>query len=659
MHLTLWLNHVTPDGAHTTVPWEEIVSFVARPIVHEDKPTLPGWSPAKFVDSKRSKANVEAISLLVLDLDETSLTLEGVAGVFAGVSGIVHTTHSSTPEKPKYRIILRLTRDVSAAEHALVWTHVHALCLEQNVSLDTTARDASRLFYVPAKREDAVYDWRDLPGEPLPVDELLASAPIVVPPTSAAPAAATTVASRYAAAARLLASAWPAPGARHEAKRALAGALWHARATREEAESFLREVYKHVVPAPVDAHIGAVVGSTWAAGESGGNVEGWATLATRVDVGIVQAARDLRAFGALEERHARLESVESRPASFRSAVERALKVGSSATARLATGYPTLDSATRGGLLARKLVVIGGAPGAGKTGMLVCLAYKWLLEGICVGFLAADEDAEGILIRLGQMAGLSRDALENGDKTARAVLADWCRRVPFLIADGDEGVSIEDMSAHIRQQRSGPSALLVDSIQTARTNTVHGKTADRREKIDAAVTALKYSAKVDEHLVAASSELSRGAYRSKAAAENSNMLAAFKDSGAIEYGVSLAIGLESRAGSSDLVDASVVKNRLGHGKPTFLLRLEHGRADVKEIPIESIEARESGIEDRIEEILTNSGGAPIVRNELYRRIGGRRQTVFQAVKQMLEMRKITEDAKGGVRLPLPDEPGYTK
>jgi hypothetical protein len=33
--------------------------------------------------------------------------------------------------------------------------------------------------------------------------------------------------------------------------------------------------------------------------------------------------------------------------------------------------------------------------------------------------------------------------------------------------------------------------------------------------------------------------------------------------------------------------------------------------------------------------------------------------LQAVKQMLEMRKITEDAKGGVRLPLPDEPGYTK
>jgi hypothetical protein len=150
-HLTLWPNHAAPEGTYACVPWSAIVDFVAKPIIHEEKATLEGWAAVKF-RGPRSKANVEEISLLVLDLDDTTLSLDEVCNVFAGVSGLVHTTHSSTIVKPKYRIVLRLSRDITRRRTRPRLVPRRALCLSQNVTLDRAARDASRLFYVPARR---------------------------------------------------------------------------------------------------------------------------------------------------------------------------------------------------------------------------------------------------------------------------------------------------------------------------------------------------------------------------------------------------------------------------------------------------------------------------------------------------------------------------
>jgi hypothetical protein len=151
------------------------------------------------------------------------------------------------------------------------------------------------------------------------------------------------------------------------------------------------------------------------------------------------------------------------------AADRALRVGGRDVTRLKTGLATLDAATRGGILLRKLAVFGGAPGAGKTALLVKLAYQWLSEGIAVAILAADEDADATLIRLGQQHGLSRDALENGNPTARAALAAWCKAVPLILVDGDEDNStIEAVSRELRVKAGkGSSAMIVDPIQTAR------------------------------------------------------------------------------------------------------------------------------------------------------------------------------------------------
>lgn len=338
--------------------------------------------------------------------------------------------------------------------------------------------------------------------------------------------------------------------------------------------------------------------------------------------------------------------------------DRARKVGGNGV-RLKTGLATLDSACRGGLLMRKVVALGGAPGAGKTALSVQLAFTWLAQGVPVGFLAADEDADGILIRLGQLAGLSRDALENGDAAERERLAEWCTVVPLILADADEGETIESLSKDLRGLADGkPSVLVVDSMQTARTAVPLPNGSDMRTRVNAVVRSLKHAAKVDGHLVVATSEISKAAYRNRDQAENVNPLSAFKESGDIEYGVGLALVLVNRQGSNELVDAVVAKNRLGGVKPSLLLKLDHARAAVGEISADEARRIDPLYPTKLDirNTLTERCGAPMTKSAVYGRIGGRKETVLKAVAEMLEAGELFQDPRG-VRFLLPGDPGY--
>ena len=329
---------------------------------------------------------------------------------------------------------------------------------------------------------------------------------------------------------------------------------------------------------------------------------------------------------------------------------------------LTTGLKSIDDATRGGWQTGKFVGIGGAPGAGKTATIVSLAYRWLSTGIPVAFVASDEDPMSIVTRFGQLIGLSRESCERGEPQAKATLKAWAASVPLILADGSEETSsVGWISKELQcSRRDGvTSVLIADSIQTVRTVAKASK-QDAITKTNVVVQELKAAALEAGHLVIATSELARGAYRNKNQSENINPLAAFKQSGDIEYAIQFGLTLVSRPGSPDLIDAIVVKNRLGRGKPEFILQLNHDTGDIREVTVAQDPALEALHEtkQRIRTVLRDACGGPMHRTALYGLINGRNQAKIDAVNQMLDTGELFETSRDGVRFALPGDPGYT-
>lgn len=264
------------------------------------------------------------------------------------------------------------------------------------------------------------------------------------------------------------------------------------------------------------------------------------------------------------------------------------RIGEGIAVHVATGIATLDTNTRGGLIAGRLTIIGGAPDAGKTSFAVQIAHDCARMGYAVAIHCADEDAEGIQFRIGQQVGLALEDLEAGSEDALSRLAEHFDTLPaLLVVDQDEDrMTIEDTASALfeaaRQHRANRLLLVVDSVQTAR-----ARAADHapsiRERITATATELKRIAKTGGALVIATCELSRAAYRSRNAKDRIEDMAAFKESGAVEYAMNTGLVLRPVTDAEDEVDVSVPKNKRGRRAP-FRLRRDPARCAYFEIPM---------------------------------------------------------------------------
>lgn len=116
-------------------------------------------------------------------------------------------------------------------------------------------------------------------------------------------------------------------------------------------------------------------------------------------------------------------------------------------------------------------------------------------------------------------------------------------------------------------------LVVDSLQTATVPGAEGA-RDVRARIDHTVRFFRAVATRHAMAVLLTSELARGAYRSNK--DRIALISAFKESGAIEYGVDLAGVMLSPEGRDDLVELHVVKNRDGK-RPVVPLSFDRTRA----------------------------------------------------------------------------------
>lgn len=312
------------------------------------------------------------------------------------------------------------------------------------------------------------------------------------------------------------------------------------------------------------------------------------------------------AIGAFRERIAdarRVLGLEA-PKPIVPAHERVLVRSGQPLVHVATGFPTLDEITRGGLLARRLHVIAGEPDAGKTALALQVALHAARARVAVLWYAVDEPRDGIEDRIGQAHGLSLEDLEAGNPQAIAYLAEVLRGLPHLqiVDQAQDRLVLEDAAEMLRalQRKLGAddAMLVLDSLQTTRARAALGPQAPRgeREKLEL-VTGIARDIAFAGPLVLATSEVGRSAYRARNAKDRSAEMAAAKGSGAIEFyatffGVLSRIGKGEHAGDIRL---GYPKNKRGL-EARGALRLEYdrdrctytdrGRLDEDDAPIAS-------------------------------------------------------------------------
>jgi predicted P-loop ATPase len=172
--------HWRPD----TVTWDTILEWVAHPARRKEcgnyilatlertEKVHPGAEePCTDVHrDNRSVARRSAVLAMDIDNPEDAFDLV-VEATLADYTYVIHTTHSSTPSEPRYRLLVQTDRDMAPDEYVMA-TEALAARLGKD-QFDTGTFQAARFMFKPATRKPEWYDSWSNDGVPIPVDDLL------------------------------------------------------------------------------------------------------------------------------------------------------------------------------------------------------------------------------------------------------------------------------------------------------------------------------------------------------------------------------------------------------------------------------------------------------------------------------------------------------
>ena len=179
---TAWMNK--------TVSWETLVNrlqhckrttesvadYRAMPRAQKGKVKDTGGFVGGTIDGGRRKGDaITARSLITLDIDYgQSDTPEIIADVLYDTAWCLYSTHSHTPETPRYRLVVPLSREVTPDEYIPI---ARRLADQIDIDIfDSSTYEPCRLMYWPSCPRDGEYVFRKSETEtPLDADAILAT----------------------------------------------------------------------------------------------------------------------------------------------------------------------------------------------------------------------------------------------------------------------------------------------------------------------------------------------------------------------------------------------------------------------------------------------------------------------------------------------------
>lgn len=132
-----------------------------------------GFVGGSLLNGKRKKESVKYRQLLTLDIDFSHDNFWWDFTMLYGCAAFIHSTHKSSPEKPRHRLIIPLSREVSAEEYEPIARRIAG---DMNIELfDQSTYEVNRLMFWPSISSDAEFYYEIQDGPFLDADEILAT----------------------------------------------------------------------------------------------------------------------------------------------------------------------------------------------------------------------------------------------------------------------------------------------------------------------------------------------------------------------------------------------------------------------------------------------------------------------------------------------------
>lgn len=322
-----------------------------------------------------------------------------------------------------------------------------------------------------------------------------------------------------------------------------------------------------------------------------------------------------------------------------------------------TGFAPLDRQFRkGGIPPGRVVVIGGPPFAGKTTLVADIALH-MSQSAPVFALFSDEGRSQAAVRIGVMLGVALQQIDDDPESSAIRVGELMgqRAIHLLKPDTEKSYAENVVEFAVTQVEPGaPAIILLDSVQTILTRKLPDDTAPESPRIAAKtlVTACRAWAEKHTFTFILTSQANRAFYRSKRDEENSAAIAAFSESGAIEYMADVAIVLSLPDEKSEIVKVRFVKNRLKGSAKSFQVRYssDTGRlVEIDDVTAEDAIAEEgrqrlSPVKDRIlKELRRHKDG--LTRLMIQDTLAQRKADVLSALRTLVDEKKVYPDQRG--------------
>lgn len=170
-----------------TVSWERLCKKLSTPIVtgetvaeyaamtkdqRGDAKDVGGYVGGRIEGGVRRAGNISDRQLICLDADYADMGLWELWDIMVGKACLMHTSHSHTPEQPRLRFVIPLSRPVTAAEYEPIARKLAQL-LDIN-AFDDTTYEASRLMFWSSCPKDGEFICKTHDGDWVDPDEILA-----------------------------------------------------------------------------------------------------------------------------------------------------------------------------------------------------------------------------------------------------------------------------------------------------------------------------------------------------------------------------------------------------------------------------------------------------------------------------------------------------